>query len=133
MDRSLEHAQLMLAKAREDQQILDVLVREADAPLWGVGFHAQQAVEKALKAVLGSRSIQYSRTHDLTVLLEQLRDAGLELPDAALLPELNPFGVEHRYPGDASAELPAGLDRANLQGLVGRVLLWAETNCKSNG
>lgn len=34
-----------------------------------VGFHAQQAVEKWLEAVLGSRGIEFEHTHDLRRLL----------------------------------------------------------------
>jgi HEPN domain-containing protein len=39
----------------------------ADAIL---GFHAQPAVEKSLKAVLASRAIEFPYTHDLDGLLE---------------------------------------------------------------
>ncbi len=36
------------------------------------GFHAQQAVEKALKAWLTLHSVAYPRTHDLTALITLL-------------------------------------------------------------
>ena len=37
-----------------------------------VGFHAQQAVEKWLKAVLGSRGIEFEYTHDLRRLIAEV-------------------------------------------------------------
>jgi HEPN domain-containing protein len=38
-----------------------------------VGFHAQQAIEKSLKAVLSARMIEFRRTHDLISLLDLLQ------------------------------------------------------------
>lgn len=40
-----------------------------------VGFHAQQAVEKALKAVLTAVAVRVGRTHDIAYLLTLLPDA----------------------------------------------------------
>ncbi|NJL31187.1 MAG: hypothetical protein HC898_05895 [Phycisphaerales bacterium] len=52
MDRSLELAQMFLKRAREDQHILQCLVRSPNVPLWGLGFHAQQAIENLSKPSL---------------------------------------------------------------------------------
>ncbi len=63
-----------------------------------LGFHAQQAVEKMLKAVLARAGVAFRRTHDLAELLDVLHDAGLpDPPHAERLDELNPFAVEARY------------------------------------
>ncbi len=43
----------------------------------GLCFHAQQAAEKAIKAVYVSRGLAFRYTHDLDVLLEGLQEAGL--------------------------------------------------------
>lgn len=40
-----------------------------------IGFHAQQAVEKWLKAVLGSRAIEFEYTHDLRRLITEVTAA----------------------------------------------------------
>lgn len=40
-----------------------------------VGFHAQQAVEKWLKAVLGSQGVEFEYTHDLRRLIAQVEAA----------------------------------------------------------
>lgn len=44
----------------------------ADCPTDTVCFHAQQCVEKYLKALLTSRGTRFPRTHDLVVLVELL-------------------------------------------------------------
>ncbi len=45
------------------------------------GFHAQQAVEKALKAVLATRGIDFPFTHNVTLFMQLCEDAGFGLPD----------------------------------------------------
>lgn len=45
-----------------------------------VCFHAQQAVEKSLKAVLLFRRIEFPFTHDLEELVETFEQAGVKLP-----------------------------------------------------
>jgi len=133
MDRSREFARAMLNKARDDQRILVALSRAADCPPWGLGFHAQQSVEKALKAVLASRSIRYPRTHDLGLLLDLLREAGLSQPPGAdELPLLTPFGVMHRYPGDDPEQLPPGLDVRSILKLVDQTVTWAATGAEKD-
>lgn len=67
-----------------------------------VGFHAQQCVEKYLKALLALYQIDFPWKHDLGPLVELLREAAL-LPDqidADALEDLAPYAVQLRYPGD---------------------------------
>jgi HEPN domain-containing protein len=45
-----------------------------------VGFHAQQAVEKWLKAVIASRAEKFEHTHDLRRLIALLRLDSLPAP-----------------------------------------------------
>lgn len=56
----LEEAQLLLRKAREDADAATKLAADGDTADAIVGFHAQQAVEKALKAV----QFRYGETID---------------------------------------------------------------------
>lgn len=66
-------------------------------------FHAQQCVEKLIKAVLIQQEIPFRRIHDLEVLL----DACLELyplweslrADTQLLTQ---YAVQFRYPGESA-------------------------------
>ena len=58
-------------------------------------FPAQQAAEKALKAVFVSRKIPYQYTHDINALLSSLELQGIEIPlplwDAVTLTSLLPI------------------------------------------
>ncbi len=84
------------------------------------GFHAQQAVEKALKAWLCLRGILYPKTHDLRVLGRLIEANGEQLPSAfAVLIILNRFAVQFRYD---PLSVPAPLNRGELVSLVESVL-----------
>jgi HEPN domain-containing protein len=99
----------LLALAREDlvsAEALHSAERVSDSP---VGFHAQQAVEKALKAAIASRGEEFPFTHDLGVLTQLCEDAGLELPAALSdADRLSPYAAALRYglgdPGAVAAE-----------------------------
>ncbi len=63
-------------------------------------FHAQQAAEKALKAVLIQASVDFPFTHDLEELLDSLIEAGISVPvELEEIGALSPYAVESRYPG----------------------------------
>ena len=54
-----------VGKATDDAFMMHELMKNARSPSWGIGFHAQQAVEKAIKAVLACRGVVFPFTHDL--------------------------------------------------------------------
>jgi len=86
-------------------------------------FHAQQAAEKALKAVMCLHALEYRRTHDLEELAGQLADAGHPPSVAeADLRLLTPYAVEYRYDDEA----PELLSVAQAQAVVSAVLAWAQ-------
>jgi HEPN domain-containing protein len=63
-----------------------------------VCFHAQQAVEKVLKALLVFAGVPFARTHDVIRLAQLLPgDLAHPVPVADLAP-LNRYAVEARYP-----------------------------------
>ena len=67
----------------------------------GATFHAQQAAEKYLKALLVWHQIEFPKTHDIDVLLDLAGSADSEIPQVLTdATELTPYGVEYRYPGD---------------------------------
>jgi HEPN domain-containing protein len=74
----------------------------ADADLSsGVAFHAQQAAEKFLKAVLVWHQVAFPKTHDIGRLVDLVRAANTPLADlVADAAALTPYGVEVRYPAD---------------------------------
>lgn len=90
-----------------------------------VGFHAQQAVEKWLKAVMASRGLAQLRTHDIDQLSRELEADGVELPFPRLrLAELTIFAVPLRYEQLLDSE---PLDRETTVALVDEVGEWADT------
>ncbi len=98
MKPHLEEAWRALRLADRDIQAFNVLAKESSVHISIVYFHAQQAVEKSLKAVLFSRQIEFRRTHDLLELAQLLTISGIALPlsDEPLY-HLNPFAVAFRY------------------------------------
>ncbi len=90
-----------LRKADEDFAVAEYLI-SSQRPYYGaVGFHAQQAAEKYLKAFLVHQQIEFRKTHDLDKLLDLVATAAK--PSADSLRDvivLNVYGVEIRYPAD---------------------------------
>ena len=63
-------------------------------------FHAQQAAEKALKAVLVSLGSDFPYTHDLRILTEIIsRQIAISPSVARCAGLLTPYAVPFRYPG----------------------------------
>ncbi len=90
-----------VAKAEEDFDTAVTLARPRKRPLWApLCFHAQQCVEKYLKARLNEASVHVPRTHDLEQLLNQALP--VEPLWAAFRPaikRLTSWAVLPRYPG----------------------------------
>jgi len=94
----LERAELLLAKARDDETLLEEIISNEKVRDEIIGFHAQQAAEKLLKAILMAKNIPYRRTHDLRELIDLTRDNGIEFPESLMeIRTLSPFAVEFRY------------------------------------
>ena len=76
--------------------------RIPEAYLEDLCFEAQQAAEKAIKAVMMARDIEFPYVHDLARLLSLLEEAG-ETISATIrkAEELTPFALITRYPGIA--------------------------------
>jgi HEPN domain-containing protein len=85
------------------------------------GFHAQQAVEKALKAWLALVGIDFPKIHDLDELCGLIQDKGQSLPDTFReLTYLTDFAVGLRY--TVSAALGRRMDRPSLVGQISQVI-----------
>lgn len=96
--RSESEAQRWLDKASDDLAVAR-MVAAGDVAHWAAGFHAQQATEKALKAVLVARGIDFPRTHSLLRLVDMLAPSA-DLLDRAALSALEVWAVAGRYPED---------------------------------
>jgi HEPN domain-containing protein len=117
-----------LAHARSDLRLAQLAVGNNVLPEQ-ICFHAQQAVEKAFKAVLLHRQEDFPLTHDLEELLAIFDAAGILVPEN--LQEagvLTPYAVETRYPGFwgeiSQASVREALDLAE------QAIIWAENSTR---
>lgn len=100
-----------MGKARDDLTALVVLDERGGISDAVLGFHAQQAVEKSLKALLVGAGWEIRHTHDLRFLVEQAHVKRLELPAAIADSHwLTPWAVELRY--DDFSNEPLDRERA---------------------
>ena len=122
-----EQLALLLAKADQDEYVLDKFLDDAQAPVEIFGFHAQQAVEKLFKAALVAAGSAYPQTHRLAELIDLIRNCGVDLPDEfEELRYLTPFAVEFRY-DIAPEEEEEPLDKVLIRRLVADLRSWVES------
>lgn len=107
----------------------DLALAKAPPPegalLEDLAFHAQQAVEKSIKAVLVQTGIPFPRTHDIDELLALLpADRRPHAGGEDAFGDLTVYAVMTRYPGPVepvtSEELRTALELAE------RAVSWAE-------
>lgn len=124
-------ATVLARKAEGDAKVARKLAPDPDIDDEAVGFHAQQAVEKWLKAVMASHGLKEMRTHDLGRLVVLLGKAEVDLPPSAdLLDDLSIYAVPMRYADLLDAE---PLDRERTIALVDEIGQWAEGERKGPG
>ena len=119
-----ETSRVLLHKAAQDEAVVARLLHDITFDDEIIGFHAQQAVEKALKAWLAHLGIKYPKIHDLEALVELLSAHGQTLPnELADLDRLTPFATIYKY-----EELPIStpFDRAEALKLVQNVRAYVE-------
>ncbi len=121
-----DFAAVLKRKALQDVFTVEKLIGDPASPDEVLGFHAQQAVEKLLKAVLAAHSVPFRRTHDLVELIDLIRANGIAFPgELEEVRRLGPFAAELRY-DDLPAEDERPIDRAWLMDCVQRTRGWAE-------
>ena len=90
-----------LAHAKSDLRITQICRSDSGVLPNQTVFHAQQAAEKAIKAVLLEHKIRFPRTHDLGELIVLIQQHTVMWPFAPNEVEaLSPFAVETRYPDE---------------------------------
>ncbi|MGA1790901.1 MAG: HEPN domain-containing protein [bacterium] len=113
-----------LARAKGDLILAKGPVQEG-AFLEDLCFHAQQAVEKAIKAFYVYHGLVFRYTHDLDELLTGLRAHGISIPaeveDSIVL---TTYAWEARYPG--VAEPVTEEEYREAVRLAEEVINWAE-------
>lgn len=81
-----------------------------------IAFHAQQAIEKSLKAIIEEKSIVFIKTHNLQTLFMKLEELIQFSVNERIISELDRLYVDARYPGDMGL-MPYGkptLDEAEI-------------------
>jgi HEPN domain-containing protein len=113
---NIGEAKRWLRFAAEDLRGAEGLMLQPDAMPRHACWLAQQAAEKAIKAVLVFQEIEFPKTHDLDALRNRVPEGwrlNLKAPDLAGLTE---WSVEARYPGDwpeaTAADAREALDQA---------------------
>ena len=110
-------------KAGSDEIALAKLTDDPDVPDDLIGFHAQQGLEKLLKAALAHAGVAPPHIHDLGELVARLADVGLSAPvSASEARALVPWAVEFRY----DDVLDERLDRAAARQAVADLREWVD-------
>lgn len=88
-------------KANEDLAVAQVLMNAKPRFLNAIGFHAQQAAEKYVKAFLVWKQIDFPKTHNIAALLTLICPSNEGLSESlhsTII--LSRYCVEVRYPAD---------------------------------
>jgi len=105
-----ELVRLWFEKAEGDWRVSHRLLDDPEPHTEAIAFHAQQAVEKYLKALLTWRQVDFPKTHDIKRLLELIGSSDSDLAESlSFTIELTAYAVEYRYPGEYP---PATMDDA---------------------
>jgi len=92
-------------------------------------FHAQQAAEKSIKAVLLAKGIDFPFTHSIRTLLDLLPpELGSNAIEDAV--DLTPYAVAGRYPGE-SEPVTEGDWRCAID-IAQRIVFWAQSAVESS-
>ena len=130
MTPALEEAQKLLRVAKADREVFAYLKPATHLRDAIVLFHAQQAIEKAIKAILTAHEIPFGRTHNLLALAALLAENGIATPETPdEVAALNPYAVLFRYDDDDIALVT----RDEADRMVVSILAWAEGLIKLQG
>ncbi len=88
-------------------------------------FSAQQAAEKALKAVCLAKGLDFPKTHSLVHLMDMLEEGGVEIPKQVRdVDILTQYAVQSRYP--SVVEDVTRSEYRDALKLAAGVVFWAE-------
>ena len=91
-------AQTLLERARHDAMAVKKFCGDEDLAEEIIGFHAQQATEKSIKAVLAMNRVHFRKTHDIAALVQLCLDHRIDVPERLMDEDkLTDFAVDQRY------------------------------------
>jgi HEPN domain-containing protein len=118
----LDYANMLLERAASDSAAVGVLIADGDMLDDVIGFHAQQAVEKALKAALVLSDTDFPNSHDLRELADIASENGVSVPSSIQAARwLTPWAAQLRY------EMLEPLDRDAAVSVMTDTVTWART------
>jgi HEPN domain-containing protein len=91
-----DHAVQLWAMASKDHQALAHMQDTESFAEEIFGFHAQQVIEKGLKAWIAVRHLTFPKSHDVSVLVRILEKAGEDLSQFSDLEDYTIFAVQYR-------------------------------------
>lgn len=122
MTPSREEALRALRIADRDIAAFNKMKSDPDFHFATTCFHAQQAVEKCMKAAMFERGILFPPIHDLARLAQALHEHGVAVPcHVDELRKLNPFAVTIRYD---DTDIPL-ISMGEVDGMVEAMRRWA--------
>ena len=121
---ALDDPRAWLNRARSNVLRAKADIRLSDIYLEDLCFDAQQAAEKAIKAVLIHLAVRFPYVHDLTVLLTLVEQSSVVIPASVReAGRLTRFATVTRYPGLAEPITREEYEQAIV--IAESVLQWA--------
>lgn len=114
--------------AEDDLRAAKVLAKSQNIRAENILFHIEQAIEKAIKAVLCFEGKPVPLTHDLLSLLQKFSSDHLP-PGGYALHDLTPFATVRRYVEGVDVFTPEDIQQA-MDSAEG-VLSWGKQKIKS--
>jgi len=88
-----------LLAANDDLASIEILLKDVNLTNI-IAFHAQQAIEKILKAVIEEFELGFLKTHNLQTLLSKVSNKIKLNYNELLIIEIDQLYIDARYPGD---------------------------------
>lgn len=95
-----------LKAANDDLLLIEKILTEASLTHM-VAFHAQQVIEKCLKAISEEKQIELLKIHNLKTLFAKINEPSFINLNSDMVNLLDSLYIESRYPGDRGL-LPDG-------------------------
>ena len=107
-----DHAFQLLDMASKDHQAITHMLDSESFPEEVFGFHAQQSIEKGLKAWITAKGLAYPKSHDVSALIRILEESGEDVTKFPDLEDYTIYAVQYRY--EAYDEAEEQLDRQEV-------------------
>lgn len=120
----LDRSRSNLERARLDKLSPHIMYED-------ICFDCQQSVEKALKALMVLKNIEFEYTHNIGLLVKTLEDNHIEVPDnIKKSASLSVYAVRTRYPGDEEEDPVTKSEFQEALKLAELVFQWVENKFK---